>query len=101
VIEIEKSISKRSILLIIYIVLIFFVGIIFVPCFEVWGPEKNISGYNYVFIFNSVVDRTEINGFLVLYQIDYLRIAYTIGIITLIFYSVWRLFGLWDQEDSR
>lgn len=100
-IKIERKISKKSILLVTYIVIIFIAGIIFVPSYHVWGPENNIRDYSYVFIFNSVADRLEVNGFQVRYQIDYLKVFYTIGIITLIFVAFWKLFSLWDQEDIK
>lgn len=97
----NRKISRRSILLICYIVVILFTSVIYIPSFEVWGPEKNINGYRYVFLYNLIVDRVEINGFQVFYQIDYLRTIYTIGVITLIFFSAWKLLVLWDKEDKE
>ncbi|MGF7050324.1 hypothetical protein J2T13_004862 [Paenibacillus sp. DS2015] len=97
----NKKISRNSILLTSYLVVIIFSSIIFIPSFELWGSEKDIRGYSYVFLFNLIVDREEVDGYLVFYQIDYLRTLYTIGIITLVFSVAWKLFALWDKEDKE
>lgn len=97
----NKKITRKSILLICYLVVIIFSSIVFIPSFEVWGPDKEIRGYSFIFIFDLVVDKVIVNGFEVFNQIDYLRTLYTIGIITLVFLIVWILFTLWDKEDQK
>jgi hypothetical protein len=67
------------------------VGIIFVPCYEIWGTEKNISGHYYIFLFKLMEERAEHNGFPILYDIDYPRIIYSIGVITIITTAIWIL----------
>ena len=99
--KLNNKISRKSILLILYLAIIFITSILFIPSFAVWGPEKYISGYNYVFLFNLIVDREGVNGSPIFYQIDYLRILYTIGVSTLIFLGIWKLFTLWDKEDMK
>jgi len=95
----EKRMRAPGVIIIIYLVIIFFLGVVFVPCFEVWGPEKNINGYGYVFLF-SLNRRATVNGFEVYYVIDYLRTLYTTGIVTLIAAGILLLLRTWKKEDK-
>jgi len=95
----EKRISASGMIIILYLIIIFFLGVIFVPCFEVWGPEKNINGYGYIFLFNLESSET-VNGFGVFYVIDYVRTLYTIGIVTLIAAGLLVLLRTWEKEDK-
>jgi uncharacterized membrane protein len=96
----DKKISFKTILLISYLITLLVIGVFFVPNFEVWGPAKEIKGYSYKFIFNIVNNQELVNGYKVLYQIDYIRQLYTIAIITLLFAVIWKVITLWEKEDK-
>lgn len=97
----KKKITSKGIILILYIAVILLVGVVFVPSYAVWGPEKNIHSYSYVFLFDLMKDRYSVNGFDVYYQIDIIRVLFTIGIVTLITAAIWKLIAMWDQEDQK
>ncbi|MCE5170819.1 hypothetical protein LQV63_16055 [Paenibacillus profundus] len=97
---IDNKISPKGILLILYLIVIIFVGVVFVPCYEVWGAEKNVHDVGYTFLFKTM-DWSTVNGFKVYYEINYARLIYTIGIVTLIASIIWMLLLLWEKEDRR
>ncbi|XEC93099.1 hypothetical protein AB6A23_17160 [Paenibacillus tarimensis] len=97
---IDRKISLKGVILIVYGIFIFFAGVLFVPCYEVWGPERNEGSLHYVFLFHIKDADHIINGFPVMYQIDYARVLYTIGIISLIHFVIWMLISLWEREDG-
>ncbi|MBB6672822.1 hypothetical protein [Cohnella nanjingensis] len=95
----DKRVSSKSIILILYAIVVFLAGVAFVPCYEVWGPEREINNYRYVFLFQLNRGSYTINGFHVTYQIDFARVLFTIGIVTLLVAVLWLILETWHKED--
>ena len=72
-----------------YLIAIIVKGVLLVPCYLVYGPEKSIEGYYYVPLFFLNKYNHRINGFTPIYELDILRVIYEVGIITLIFYVIY------------
>lgn len=83
---------NRKRLLCGYSIVIFFVGIIFIPVKSVWGQEQNIYTYKHTPIWNLVDTRHNINGYNPVYEIDISRIVLSLVIITLITIALYLVF---------
>lgn len=68
----------------LYSLLLLVAGVFRAPFYVFWGPEKNIATHTHAAIWSSVVPRREINGYNLMYQIDYHRLLCEITVITLI-----------------
>ncbi|OPA73820.1 hypothetical protein BVG16_27475 [Paenibacillus selenitireducens] len=97
----NKSISAKSILIIVYIIILIVFGLLLVPHYEVWGPEKNIHGYSYHTIFSLIDHKQTVNGFVVIYQLDYVKQIFIIGVLSALCTAVWLLLTQWEKEDHR
>ncbi|MCC3371779.1 hypothetical protein [Cohnella sp. REN36] len=95
----DKRNSWKSVVLIGYGLLVLIAGIFYVPCYEVWGPERNVDKYSYHFRFQLSRGTYTINGFRVTYEIDFARVLYTMGVLTLLAATVWLLLATWSRED--
>ncbi|MDR0268394.1 hypothetical protein [Paenibacillus sp.] len=75
----------REVLMSVYLVVIFVVGVLFVPVTEKWGPDLKIETKKFVPLWQ-LVDHRTIDSFTPLYEIDIVRVIYAIGIATLMLY---------------
>lgn len=96
-----KRNSWKSVVLTGYGLLVLIAGIVYVPCYEVWGPERNVDRYSYHFLFQLSRGAYTINGFRVTYEIDFARVLYTIGVLTLLAATAWLLLATWSREDQK
>ncbi|AIQ14429.1 hypothetical protein PDUR_22880 [Paenibacillus durus] len=79
--------NQRNILLIIYGVLVFILGVLFVPVKKVWGPENNLTVQDVIYapLWRLTNKSQDINGFNPIYELQTERLLYTIFIVTLLF----------------
>lgn len=72
-----------------YSIVIFLVGVIFVPYTAYWGPQKEIERALYATIWSNMDNGHEINGYKVIYQIDSDKLLLELLVITLIMIALY------------
>ena|GEM_PF-2201138 len=82
----------------LYSLLLLVVGVFRAPFYVVWGPEKNIATHTHAAIWSSVVPNKEINGYNLMYQIDFQRLLCEIAVITLIAAALLLLVDRFSKE---
>lgn len=92
---------NQRILLGVYGGLIFVFGILCVPAYAIWGPEKNILTFELVPIWKLVKHDHEVNGFTPFYQLDYGRVILVIGVLTLITAVFYLILGKNERSKQK
>lgn len=91
----------QKILLVAYGILIIIFGFLHVPTYLVWGPEKNISTKMYEPVWKLVQEKHYINGFTPMYQIDYGRVLFIIGLFTLVTLVIYLILAEMNKTEKN
>ena len=75
--------KKRKILLSVYTLIVFIVGVLYVPVRSIWGNEGNIHRASHRQIWTLVEKNHVINGYRPIYELDYSRILISLLVISL------------------
>ncbi|MCM3745186.1 hypothetical protein M3193_13685 [Sporosarcina luteola] len=73
----------------IYFVLIFCIGVLFVPVSLKWGPNLEFHSKKYVPLWQLQTQHFTIDGYNPIYELDIMRLIYEIGIVTLLVYILY------------
>lgn len=83
----------KSLFLTIYLIVLIILGILFVPCYSVFGSksEYNIESLSYVPFWKLINKKLVVNGFTLRYDLCLSRLLYQLFIATLIIYILYLL----------
>lgn len=79
----------KKILLSSYFVIIFCIGILFVPVSLKWGPNLEFYDKKYVPLWRLHTQEFQVNEYYPIYELDIMRILYEIGIVTLLIFILY------------
>ncbi|NUU59895.1 hypothetical protein [Paenibacillus agri] len=81
----------RSTMLAIYSAILFIVGILRVPVTAHWGPKNQIDHQRFVALWElQATDKHQtIDNYYPIYELDIVRVIYTILIVSLLMYSIY------------
>lgn len=74
----------KKILLSIYFVIIFCIGVLFVPVSLKWGPHLEFYDKRFVPLWQLQSQHFIIDDYYPIYELDIIRLVYAIGIVTLL-----------------
>ncbi|TYP75445.1 hypothetical protein [Paenibacillus methanolicus] len=89
---------RRKLSYFIYLLLMLVFGILMVPQRGVWGPQEEVYNVTYAPIWMLAKPRMDVNGYMVVYELDVARLLVTLLVITLVMYAEHKIFRGDDQR---
>lgn len=74
-----------------YFLIIFCIGVLFVPVSLKWGPQLEFYDKKYVPLWRLHTQQFKVDDYYPIYELDIMRIVYEIGIVTLLFFILYLL----------
>lgn len=82
----------KKILLSVYFIIIFCIGILFVPVSLKWGPHLEFYDKRYVPLWQLHTKEFQVDDYYPIYELDIIRIVYEIGIVSLLIFILYLIF---------
>ncbi|MCY9517899.1 hypothetical protein [Paenibacillus apiarius] len=82
----------KKVFLAIYLVVVTFIGVVYVPVTVVWGQERKFVSEKYVPLWELQEAEHTIDNYLPVFELNYLRLVYELLIATLIVYTLYLIF---------
>lgn len=79
----------KKILLSSYFIIIFCIGVLFVPVSLKWGPHLEFYDKRYVPLWQLHTREVEVDDYYPIYELDIMRIVYEIGIVSLLIFILY------------